>query len=97
MCDIASWSSCSAAFNSKFGTGFGVICDIVGKDHIACQKNSIYGIVSYSLMIPLILIGNIFSAEVLLFMSLGSIVVSCFLAYVLWTMKNLCIVWALNI
>ena len=94
LCDIASWSSCSAAFSGKYGTGFGFVCDLVGEESVLCQKNSVYGIVSYLSMVPLILIGNLITAEILLFMSLGSIAISLFLAYVLWITKNLCLVCA---
>ena len=79
-CDFPSPSasfkiSCSTAFNSEYGKGFGFICPILGEDSPLCQKNSLYGIVSYSLMIPLVLMQNVFAAEVLLIVSLASIVI----------------------
>lgn len=92
LCDIAPAVSCTAAFESEYGTGFGIICPIVGDDHILCQKNSVYGLLSYLSMIPLVLTENLFAAEILLFMSLGSICISVFLAWVLWMQKNFCIV-----
>ena len=34
LCDLAPSVSCTAAFESEYGTGFGIICPIVGEDHI---------------------------------------------------------------
>ena len=57
-----------------------------------CQKNSVYGIVFYASMIPLTLVRNTFTAEILMFMSFSSIGMSVYLSYVLFMMKNFCIV-----
>ena len=43
-------------------------------------------------MIPLTLIRNTLTAEILLFMSFASIGVSAYLTFVLYKMKNFCIV-----
>ena len=57
-----------------------------------CQKNSVYGIFFYASMIPLTLVRNTFTAEILMFMSFSSIGMSVYLSYVLFMMKNFCIV-----
>lgn len=60
---LASWSSCKGAFQSEYGTGFGIICKITGEDHVLCQKNSVYGLFFYGLMVPLTLLRNTAAAE----------------------------------
>jgi len=92
MCDINDWVSCTKAFDSDHGTGFGIIGKIFGEESVFNQKNSVYGILSYGMMIPLILIENLLSAYILFLMSVGSIFISVYLAYALFKMRNICIV-----
>jgi len=94
VCDITSWSSCTSAFEHPVGTGFGFVCQITGDDHILCQKNSVYGVFFYGAMVALILIRNTFTAEILLFMSLASIIISTYLTIILFQIRNFCIVCA---
>ena len=63
-------------------------------DHILCQKNSVYGVFFYGAMVSLILIRNTFTAEILLFMSLASIIISTYLTIILFQIRNFCIVCA---
>ena len=62
-CILASWSTCKGAFQSEYGTGFGIVCKITGEDHVLCQKNSVYGLFFYGLMVPLTLMRNTAAAE----------------------------------
>jgi len=96
MCDIAAWSTCKGAFQSEYGTGFGIICSVTGEDHWLCQKNSVYGVFFYSSMLPLTLMRNTAAAEVLVLMSLSSIIVSTYLTVILIQLRNLCLVCAIT-
>ncbi|CAB4005818.1 Vitamin K epoxide reductase complex subunit 1 1 [Paramuricea clavata] len=47
MCDINAKMSCSKVFSSKYGTGFGLVEPLFGKDSVFNIPNSIYGIAFY--------------------------------------------------
>ena len=54
LCDISSLHmSCSKVFASKWGTGFGLVEDLLGKDHHLNQPNSVFGIIFYALILLL--------------------------------------------
>ncbi|CAG0921642.1 unnamed protein product [Notodromas monacha] len=57
LCDLHEYISCSKAFDSKFGKGFGIVGPLLGEDSSLNQYNSLYGIISYSL---LFVIGKLF-------------------------------------
>ena len=65
LCDISSLHmSCSKVFASKWGTGFGVVGDLLGQDHPLNQPNSVYGICFYSLILLLAFINVGFVAKI---------------------------------
>ena len=65
LCDISSLHmSCSKVFSSKWGTGFGVVGDLIGSDHPLNQPNSIYGICFYSFILLLAFINVGFVAKI---------------------------------
>merc|ERR1719232_649843 len=45
--------SCSKVFSSKWGKGFGLVEDLLGPEHPLNQKNSVFGIIFYSLIMLL--------------------------------------------
>ncbi|XP_045173681.1 vitamin K epoxide reductase complex subunit 1-like protein 1 [Mercenaria mercenaria] len=53
LCDISEKMSCSKVFNSRYGTGFGLLEHIVGKDSILNQPNSVFGVIFYVVMAAL--------------------------------------------
>ncbi|XP_042236245.1 vitamin K epoxide reductase complex subunit 1-like [Homarus americanus] len=93
MCDISASVSCSRVFTSKYGRGFGIIGEVLGKDHILNQPNSIPGIIFYCLVI---LLGEIRSVRVAKFqrslITLSNLM-SVYLAYLLYfVLKDFCVV-----
>jgi len=92
-CDISEDISCSVVFTSEWGTGFGLVSKYLGSDHPLNKPNSLYGIAFYSLMLLLSLINRKFIARIQTMLSVGSLVVSCYLGYILYfILKDLCVV-----
>eukprot|EP00457_Paulinella_chromatophora_P019523 gb/GEZN01021223.1/.p2 GENE.gb/GEZN01021223.1/~~gb/GEZN01021223.1/.p2 ORF type:complete len:100 (-),score=13.47 gb/GEZN01021223.1/:275-574(-) len=46
-CDFSATWSCSKVFKSKWGRGFGVLGDLLGKDSVFNQPNGVFGAVYY--------------------------------------------------
>lgn len=55
--------SCSKVFSSKYGTGFGLVADFLGKEHPLNQPNSVFGIIFYSTILLLAFINVGFIAK----------------------------------
>jgi len=53
FCDISHLISCTKALHSDFGTGFGIVGPLLGKDHFLNQKNALYGLIFYVLLLVL--------------------------------------------
>ncbi|KDR18052.1 Vitamin K epoxide reductase complex subunit 1-like protein 1 [Zootermopsis nevadensis] len=53
MCDISEHMSCSKAFMSSYGKGFGIARHIFGEDSILNQPNSLGGMLFYCVLIGL--------------------------------------------
>eukprot|EP00808_Paulinella_micropora_P023160 g55805.t1 len=93
-CDFSATWSCSKVFESKWGTGFGVVGDLLGEDHILNQPNGVLGIVHYSLVLllggsskPLWLRRLVFLANV------AGAWGCCYLAYILYfVLEDACVV-----
>lgn len=88
LCDISQSVSCSAAFTSKFGKGFGLLPEAVA------FKNPIFGICFYIFLMALVVSCKCkLSSQLLLVMSLISNFGSIYLAYILAVvLKVLCVV-----
>ena len=85
MCDISSLSlSCSKVLTSSYGRGFGVISILLGDSHPLNQPNSVYGIIFYSIMIIMALLNNKIMSSIQFYMSLSSVIMSLYLAYILY-------------
>ena len=66
LCDLDEGVSCSVAFNSSYGRGFGFVHKLVGgdEDHWLVQPNPVYGLAFYSLMALLALLNFVFTARI---------------------------------
>ena len=93
MCDFNAKMSCSKVFSSKYGTGFGLVEPLLGKDSIFNIPNSIYGIAFYIF----VLILGFFEGKAIAWISMISCVLSCigcvYLAYILYyILEDFCVV-----
>ncbi|XP_027049173.1 vitamin K epoxide reductase complex subunit 1 [Pocillopora verrucosa] len=93
LCDINEHMSCSKVFSSKYGTGFGLVEPLMGKDSPLNVPNSIFGIIFYLLMFLLGLSSNKFAAWLMFLFSLMSCAGSIYLGYILfYILHDTCVV-----
>jgi len=94
FCDLTIDSfkmSCSKVFSSKWGKGFGLVEDLLGPEHPLNQKNSVFGIIFYSLIMLLAFINVGFIAKLQMFLCLLSVGGSVYLGYILYfILQELC-------
>ncbi|RWS31946.1 vitamin K epoxide reductase complex subunit 1-like protein 1 [Leptotrombidium deliense] len=92
LCDLADHISCTKAFKSRFAKGFGIF----NQDSLLNIPNPIYGVLLYStqLIIVLFFQQSVFAYCILLSFTVMSSIMSLYLAYILYKMKNLCVVCA---
>merc|ERR1712179_54124 len=82
--------SCSKVLTSSYGRG-GVIGILLGDSHPLNQPNSVYGIIFYSIMIIMALLNNKIMCSIQFYMSLSSVIMSLYLAYILYfILEELC-------
>jgi vitamin-K-epoxide reductase (warfarin-sensitive) len=92
LCDVSESISCSRAFLSKYGKGFGLIGSLLGEDSILNLPNAVFGIIFYP---SVSLIGLMKSAQletVAVLLALGSSACSVYLMYALYVLRDFCIV-----
>jgi len=83
--------SCSKVFSSKYGTGFGLVADFLGKEHPLNQPNSVFGIIFYSIILLLAFINVSFIAKLQTLLCLMAVGGSIYLGYVLYfILQELC-------
>ncbi|GBM71329.1 Vitamin K epoxide reductase complex subunit 1-like protein 1 [Araneus ventricosus] len=93
MCDISEHMSCTAAFSSKYGKGFGILEHIVGKESILNQPNSVFGLVFYLIFMPLGEIPNLTVSKIMIGLAVLSNLCSVYLAYILmFILYDFCVV-----
>ncbi|VDM50940.1 unnamed protein product [Toxocara canis] len=92
MCDINSVVSCSKALHSRFAIGLGLVEPVLGAEHILNQKNALYGVLVYAVMVPLQTVGSGWAVTVTLAMSLFMNALSIYLFFVLVYLRVICIV-----
>jgi vitamin-K-epoxide reductase (warfarin-sensitive) len=94
LCDISETVSCSKVFTSEYGKIFSYI-GIIPKDSIVDLPNAVYGAIFYLVYaISYILVRDKYIGKVfLLFLSVLSMILSAFLAYILsQLLHEMCIV-----
>ncbi|XP_008558437.1 vitamin K epoxide reductase complex subunit 1 [Microplitis demolitor] len=88
MCDISEHVSCTRAFMSEYGKGFGLI----PKTSIFYLPNSVYGLVFYGIVFALNIFNNYGLAVIVLILTALSNLSSIYLAWVLWVLNDICVV-----
>nr|CAH7757896.1 unnamed protein product [Callosobruchus chinensis] len=89
MCDISPHMSCTKAFMSEYGKGFGIF----GKSSPLHKPNSLFGIMYYSMIATLALSNSKFITTVSMVLIIISNIISLWFAYVLYfILYDFCIV-----
>uniref|UniRef100_A0A915I9U4 vitamin-K-epoxide reductase (warfarin-sensitive) n=1 Tax=Romanomermis culicivorax TaxID=13658 RepID=A0A915I9U4_ROMCU len=93
LCDLHEKISCSKAFMSKWGRGYGIIGPILGENHPVNLRNPIPGMMFYVLIITLAFFQNIVCAKALKLLVIISNFASIYLALILYFgVESLCVV-----
>ncbi|KAF7280589.1 vitamin-K epoxide reductase [Rhynchophorus ferrugineus] len=88
-CDLAEHMSCTKAFDSQYGKGFGIF----SKDSIFYKPNSFFGIVFYSMVATLSLSNSPVAVNGSLLLIILSNFASLYFAYILYfILADLCVV-----
>ncbi|XP_012282818.1 vitamin K epoxide reductase complex subunit 1-like protein 1 [Orussus abietinus] len=88
VCDVSEHVSCSKAFFSEYGKGFG----LVPKDSWLYASNSLYGIVFYACVAVLNWYDSAVSVALMLFLAILANLGTIYLVYILYLLKNVCLV-----
>ncbi|XP_074102924.1 vitamin-K epoxide reductase [Cotesia typhae] len=88
MCDISERVSCTKAFMSEYGKGFGLI----PKSSIFYLPNSIYGLVFYGIVFALNIFNKYGLAVITIVLTASSNLSSIYLAWILWKLNDICII-----
>jgi len=96
MCDIDESHSCTTVFNSTYGRGFGFVGKLMGdENHPINVPNSLYGIIFYSTLGVLFLLGSNsrFLVSFQFYMLILANCMSVYLGYLLYAvLKTICVV-----
>ncbi|XP_071443731.1 vitamin K epoxide reductase complex subunit 1-like protein 1 [Hetaerina americana] len=93
MCDISEHMSCTKAFTSRYGKGFGFVGPVLGEHSIFNQPNSVYGISFYCLIGALTFLDSSLASRIQFWISLFSNIGSAYLAYILaFILHDFCVV-----
>ncbi|CAG9773974.1 unnamed protein product [Ceutorhynchus assimilis] len=88
-CDINPHMSCTKAFGSEYGKGFGIF----GESSVFHKPNSFFGIVFYSMVATLCLFNSPIAVNASLVLIMFSNFASLYFAYILYfILKDLCLV-----
>lgn len=88
MCDISEHISCTKAFVTEYGRGFGLF----PKDSVFNISNSIYGLAFYTLFAVLSTINNYACSAALVILGILSNIGSIYLSHILYLLKDICVV-----
>ncbi|CAF3168716.1 unnamed protein product [Rotaria socialis] len=93
MCDIGPNASCTRVLTSKYGTGFGIVSVLFGKNSKLNMSNGTLGCMFYVLQIIIGLIATPLLSKLAMFSSILACVGSLYLAFILaFVLKDLCLV-----
>ncbi|KAA0187383.1 Vitamin K epoxide reductase complex subunit 1 [Fasciolopsis buskii] len=91
-CDISDRISCTKAFLSKYSRGFGLLPRMLENSFLN-QRNPVYGLIFYSLLLVLDRCGTLGALKLSLFLAVLSCIGSIYLAYLLYfVIRSLCLV-----
>ncbi|XP_063974932.1 vitamin K epoxide reductase complex subunit 1 [Diachasmimorpha longicaudata] len=88
MCDISEHISCSKAFMSEYGKGFGLIPET----SILYMPNCLYGLGFYAVIAIISVFNKLSYTIILLTLSTVSCLSSVYLAWVLYILNSVCVV-----
>ncbi|KAJ8668986.1 hypothetical protein QAD02_000245 [Eretmocerus hayati] len=88
LCDISEHVSCTKAFTSEYGKGFGLI----PKDSPFHLPNSIFGIIFYTIVASLSLFNHYWNTALMLIASVISNLFSIYLAHILYLLEDICVI-----
>ncbi|KAF5293446.1 hypothetical protein FQA39_LY02931 [Lamprigera yunnana] len=92
-CDFSEHMSCTKAFKSKYGKGFGIISSLLGEDSFLNKPNSLFGVIYYSFLATLVFSDAKNVTRVALFASIASNLASLYFAFILFfILYDVCIV-----
>ncbi|PSN36255.1 Vitamin K epoxide reductase complex subunit 1-like protein 1 [Blattella germanica] len=93
MCDISEHMSCSKAFTSPYGRGFGLVRHIFGEDSPLNVPNSLGGLLFYCIVIALNMVNTAQATKMMLGLVVVSNLASVYLAYILYfVLYDFCVV-----
>ncbi|KAJ9579478.1 hypothetical protein L9F63_024415 [Diploptera punctata] len=93
MCDISEHMSCSKAFMSPYGKGFGLVRHIFGEHSILNQPNSLGGMLFYCIVIALNVVNTVQATKMMLGLAVISNFASVYLAYILYfVLYDFCVI-----
>ncbi|KAK5640872.1 hypothetical protein RI129_009419 [Pyrocoelia pectoralis] len=92
-CDFSEHMSCTKAFKSEYGKGFGILGRLLGNDSVFNLPNSLYGILFYSFLATVGFSDSTFTTTIALGATVLSNCASVYFASILiFILKDLCVV-----
>ncbi|XP_053998311.1 vitamin K epoxide reductase complex subunit 1-like protein 1 [Hylaeus anthracinus] len=88
MCDISERVSCTKAFLSEYGKGFGIIPE----SSPLYMLNSVYGLIFYTLVGALSTINKYSTSAIVVALAVASNLATIYLAYILYMQNNICVI-----
>ncbi|XP_033197854.1 vitamin-K epoxide reductase [Bombus vancouverensis nearcticus] len=88
VCDINEHISCTKAFSSKYGKGFGIISET----SLLYAPNSIYGLMFYLLVAILSISNKYVTSALVVILEICANLGTLYLAYILYKLSNICVV-----
>lgn len=88
MCDISEHVSCTKAFSSDYGKGFGIIPET----SVLYLPNPVYGLAFYLAVAVLSMFNAYATSALVVTLGILSNVGSIYLAYILYLLSNICVV-----
>ncbi|XP_060816234.1 vitamin K epoxide reductase complex subunit 1-like protein 1 [Bombus pascuorum] len=88
VCDISEHVSCTKAFSSEYGKGFGIIPET----SLLYAPNSIYGLTFYLLVAILSISNKYVTSALVVTLGICANLGTLYLAYILYKLSNICVV-----
>ncbi|KOC66114.1 Vitamin K epoxide reductase complex subunit 1-like protein 1 [Habropoda laboriosa] len=88
MCDISEHISCTKAFSSEYGKGFGIIPET----SILYAPNPVYGLIFYALIALLSMSNRYITSAMVVTLGILANFGTIYLAYILYILNNICVV-----
>ncbi|KHJ44201.1 vitamin K epoxide reductase family protein [Trichuris suis] len=93
LCDVNQQVSCTKAMMSSWGRGFGIVSTLFDEDSVLNQRNPVYGVAFYTLLLIVPIIKEELIATVGFVLVCASIFVTVYLMFILaFRIKTLCLV-----